>query len=130
MNNFIKEAYNEKIKTLSILTLALGILFLKAPPAMAGSLSRTYSGQFVEPWSKVVTNEVATLEYGFNTLFIKEDTCYAYHTGSRHYAKIRNGNGVHVGSAKAAGQWSKIEVTHSGHKSITHVSGSNQSITS
>lgn len=37
---FIKEAYNEKIKTLSILTLALGILFLKAPPAMAGSLSR------------------------------------------------------------------------------------------
>lgn len=94
------------------LTVILGVL--TASPVMAGSLSRTYSGQFVNDWSKTVTSGRAKLEYGFNTLFINEDTCYANHSGANHYAKIRNGNGVHVGPSKPAGTWSNQEVTHSG----------------
>lgn len=94
------------------LTVILGVL--TASPVMAGSLSRTYSGQFVNDWSKTAKYGNATLEYGFNTFLIKEDTCYANHSGANHYAKIRNGNGVHVGPSKPAGTWSNQEVTHSG----------------
>lgn len=52
--------------------------------------------------------------YGFNIFLIDEDTCYAYNDNARHYAKIRNGNGVHTSSSKKAGRAAKIEVTHSG----------------
>lgn len=98
----------------AILSLVLTLGVVMTSPVMAANLSRTYSGQFTNDWSKVVSYGVAELEYGFNTWLINEDTCYANNNNSNHYAKIRNGSGVHVGSSKSAGSWSKIEVQHSG----------------
>ncbi len=102
------------IKVLLTLLIMVGVFATSINTVNAASLTRTYSGQFVEDWSYSASSSGAELEYGFNTLFIKEDTCYANHNNSRHYARIKNGNGVHVGSSKAAGTWSRIEVTHSG----------------
>ncbi|PXV95385.1 hypothetical protein C8E03_10113 [Lachnotalea glycerini] len=82
--------------------------------AKAGSLSKSYSGDFVEDWSKTLESGQAKIEYGYNTWLVHEDTCYAYHSNASHYARIYNGGGAHAAGSKAAGKWSKLEVTHSG----------------
>lgn len=71
--------------------------------AHAGSLSKTVSG-----------SNGSKLQYGYNTFLINEDKAYAYHPSASHYAKIKNGNGVHTSRSSFGGQWSKLEVVHSG----------------
>lgn len=103
-----------KKSVLSIMALTLMVFTLVAPKAYAGSLSRSYSGQFTKSWMDEATSGSAQLEYGFNTWLINEDVSYANHSGASHNAKIVNGNGVHTSRSKSAGNWSNLEVQHSG----------------
>lgn len=92
----MKKIYKTIVGILLVSTLMFSNLSVNAN---AASISRVYSGQFTSSWSKTYTSGQATIEYGFNTVGIKEDNCYAHHSNESHYAKILNGAGVH--SAKS-----------------------------
>ncbi|WP_084813872.1 hypothetical protein [Desulfitobacterium sp. PCE1] len=81
--------------------------------------SKSGSGYFISNWmeSKQASYSGSTekLDYGFNTFLINEDIAYAYSNGSRHAAKIVNGNGEHYGPWKWANDWSDLEVRHAGN---------------
>lgn len=110
----------KKLKTLAkISTFAIALSMISVPTStLAGSLSEEYDGQFVRDWSLTVfgDNDDAILEYGFNTWAWNEDTAHAYHNTKSHYAKIKNGNGVHASTSKVGGKWSNCEVKHAGSK--------------
>lgn len=83
--------------------------------AHAGSVSKTVTSNFTSAWDKTVSGSNGSkLQYGYNTVLINEDKAYAYHPSASHYAKIKNGNGVHTSRSSFGGQWSKLEVVHSG----------------
>ena len=107
------------IKKTFLVSMVILLVFVGFMPSSAqadGRLSKYYEGSFTEDWSKTAAFEYAKINYGFNTTLINEDTCDAYNSNARHYAFIRNGNGVHVGSAVPAGSRSRIEVSHSGSR--------------
>lgn len=85
-------------------------------------ISRTYSGSFDEAWRKTVsdfsmdgsTTYYMDITYGYNTVLINEDYCWADCEDYAHWASLRNGNGEHEGPIAFPGFTSKIEVTHNG----------------
>lgn len=81
-----------------------------------------YSGSFASAWQKVFRDAKhdTVITYGFNTVAIDEDYCYATQSAKLHYAEIYNGNGYHYGPFKAAGKSSNLEVTHSGTRIQYH----------
>lgn len=87
--------------------------------AHAGSVSRTVTSNFTSAWEKTVNGSNGSkLQYGYNTVLINEDTAYAYRPSASHYAKIKNGKGVHTSRSSFGCQWSKLEVVHSGQTVI------------
>jgi hypothetical protein len=99
------------------LAMALIVTVVLSLSASAGELSKTYYGQFDTAWELTATSGTpltASLTYGYNTLFINEDYAWANNTNVSHFASLTNGNGVHPGPAKSAGNVSRIEVTHNG----------------
>ncbi|MBQ8993522.1 MAG: hypothetical protein IJ085_05295 [Turicibacter sp.] len=83
--------------------------------ANAESLSQTVTSNFTGNWTKTVSgNSGSKLEYGYNSVLINEDVAYAYHPSASHYAKISNGRGGHTSRSSFGGQWSNLEVMHSG----------------
>ncbi len=87
--------------------------------AHAGSVSKTVTSNFTSAWEKTATGSNGSkLQYGYNTVLINEDTAYAYHPSASHYAKIQNGKGAHTSRSSFGGQWSKLEVVHSGQTVI------------
>jgi hypothetical protein len=105
----------------SLIATAMLATFMLPLSASAGDLSETYNGSFASDFSfsKSADSGNATLVYGFNTVAINEDIAWANHNLYSHYASLTNGNGVHNGPIKPPGEWSKIEVTHSG-TSVTY----------
>lgn len=81
--------------------------------------SRSGSSYFINDWTARATasysGSTEILDYGFNTFLINEDVAYAYSNGSRHAAKILNGNGAKYGPWVWANEWSDLEVQHSGN---------------
>lgn len=92
-------------------------------PRTVIELSRSYSGSFDEAWQLTASGAEYTQEeylkhafmtYGYNTFLINEDYCWAENSATMHWAELYNDNGWHYGPFKAAGNVSKIEVTHAG----------------
>ncbi len=86
----------------------------EAPPYESlGAGSGTHT--FKDPWEAYKGDDYGTyITYGFNTLFIDEDYCWAEQKQLFHFGTLRNDNGWHDGPIKAPDKVSKIEVTHSG----------------
>ena len=69
---------------------------------------------FTDSWSDVEYGDDWTMKYGYNTTWINEDWTHTKHPDIATTAKVKNSNGTHVGSKAGSGNWSKIEVRHSG----------------
>lgn len=117
--------FKKVLKSISCLAIALSMMFA-LPVFSFASLSKTYSGSFNKSWmdrATTVTSDGAKayLEYGFNTTLINEDVANSLYYGDEHYSKIRNGSGKHKGPRREAGEWSDLEVRHSGSR-VTYYS--------
>ncbi len=111
IGEYFYEEFEKKIISISlVLVLALIIMPMTIS---AGSISRTYSGQFETSWNRSYSSGDATILYGFNTFLINEDTCTAYHDNYWHNSAINNGSRF-VGPSKAPGWASSKQVTHAG----------------
>lgn len=115
----------KKLKYTLGLILIFSIVLSISLASFAGAVTRTYSGSFSDDWTKSVETNINgstdVLTYGFNTFLINEDFAYSLYYGDYHRSKVSNGNGSHYGQQKQAGEWSDIEVRHSG-SSITYSS--------
>ena len=52
--------------------------------------------------------------YGYDTFMINEDYAWGYHSTKKHYARVKNANGLYSSSWEKAGKTASIEVRHSG----------------
>lgn len=85
-------------------------------------ISQSYNGSFDKAWEKTYSESALDgstwypmkITYGYNTVLINEDYCWAYSNDYLHWARLSNGSGSHTGGTVLAGMTSKIEVTHSG----------------
>lgn len=89
-------------------------------PRIQYSTTATYSGDFDEAWQLEKEEDFLTgqgnwitlaITYGYNTVLINEDYCWAYCDDSTHWAKLSNGT-THEGPIALPGRASKIEVQH------------------
>lgn len=125
-------SFRGKKKKLMVSALLVLVIVLSMPAiACAGSVSRTYSGQFEEAWNSSYTEILyhptlhtyqgkMTIYYGFNTLLINEDVCTSICEGWGHNARIINGRGTFDGPTRVSNEYSDIQVRHSG-TSVTYV---------
>lgn len=109
---------NLKKKIIRVSIILVLVLIIMPMTVSAGSISRTYSGQFNTSWNLSYSSGDATINYGFNTFLIHEDTCSANHDNYWHNAAIYNGSRF-VGPSRSAGSWSNKQVTHNG-SSVTY----------
>lgn len=117
----MKTRISRKKTVLLALSLGLSLAFPVASYAESTlvNASRSGSSYFINDWMDRATasysGSTEILDYGFNTTLINEDVAYAYSNGSRHSAKIVNGNGASYGPLVWANDTSYLEVQHSGN---------------
>lgn len=92
------------------------VLSMVNMPVQAKCLGVSQTNGFDKAWERSATLDSgkAYLLYGYNTFLINEDYAKANHATNVHYAYIKNGSGIHVGSSAVAAVFSKVEVRHSG----------------
>lgn len=116
---------NKIFKRIMTSALVLTMVMALSISSFAGSISRTYSGSFASDWMNSVDSmengSKVVLTYGYNTSFINEDMAYSLYYGAEHRSKIRNGSKTAYGPKQRAGEWSDLEIRHSG-SSVTYYS--------
>ena len=116
MKSLIKE---RNVLRVAIALIVLFVLFPFSLVSYGGEFKKTYSGNFNNAWVRTASSGNASLRYGYNTTLINEDYAWAYHLTQVHYAALKN-TGWHTGWSKAAGEVSKIEVTHNTTSTYTY----------
>ena len=111
------------LKFLVTYVLALSLVFALSITSFAGTISKTYSGQFDSEWydsySTYVNGASLQMTYGFNTFLINEDCCYTLYYGSSHRPIIKNDRGTFTKGLMQAHEWNDLEVMHKGD-SVTY----------
>lgn len=108
----------KKIRSVAVITVILSLMLAMSSLSFAGSFSRTYSGSFASDWTNsaqtTVNGATLVLSYGYNTFLVNEDCASSLYYGSYHNARIRNSSTTIDGPSVPAGEWSDLEIRHSG----------------
>lgn len=97
-------------------------------PRIQPFISTDLTGSFDDDWQLYYEDSWLTgtgewipmsITYGYNTLLINEDYCWADCDDSSHWAALYNGQS-HEGLIALAGHTAKIEVTHQDSKSYSY----------